>query len=1413
MLQEGIEEVNTQYAEAEGKRVGEGKNRRILTALGDLEQYYNDVTNQEGALNFFLGAVGGGVQTVLLDAIRNKKIVELNAEGKPVYTRVTTRKANEFNTRKYYESVKDAFIADIERIEGYQDDLAKAKLKNDPIAIQRAKDNLFNVSALNAVAMGRTESWEQQYREIAAIDNSKDLGDEMQPQIDESAKALLKAQEDGTITEEMQRQHQALIAQQQELTGVTIAMQKGLAKDQNDNGYKEEATNAVATLKELNALYTKVDNTYNDHLNPETAELSNHIFTRKANLLLQKKALDKFEAELINEEAFDVAINGSMLDREISTYNSKIESHKLTVKKLEADRAEILSALQRGDSKTLLKYIEKYQVNGYDETDLPSAITALAEKISTRVQNLNDFTARIEKDFEETTAFKNWLEKNPEKDFKEYASQVYANEHLKKQRATLQYHKEAYAVAAESLNHIESAKGQDEFIARTKADIEAIRKQTNDKIRKQNAAADLRQATKENNAELAVKSIQNQIVVLKQRRAKLVEQLKKVKQQITDAYTNPDVNAKKTSLSNFIFEVKSKLLMNGNLRAKRTELNDLIDRIDTEIDILIAELPEAEQRLETVQAEATLPEEEQTPEPQGTAEKTIAAVDNAEAAFDAAEAEKMDALTTEYNPYDTDQSDIDTSKLILKPEELAYYDLVDTMPDVVPVLDKLYREFQTVNFSLQHTMQELGKVKTVTDAQRREAALALKNYLEFSANERLASAAETEESAASTESVEDTESIDGLIPLSEDLIEPTLGNYSVENVDEVRSFHAESNKSTDAVKGNYSTLQYRSFEHTLPDGTTIIVKRNDVKDDFGAIFDTNMIGKQLQLLVPGAIKAGDELEIYVNTEWDGEVTNTDKLEQDDTGKNVRKQDKFEDYVDSNGKIRMSNFETGIGYGNVPIKIVHKATGAVTYLPRTDWVNSTAGAENYENMGKGEFATVEENVEEQTISLLDVRFKIANLFNQKPDHKIQTTVTERTTGQPFLNSEVNLNSGKTKIVLRSTANQLPDTSLKMAILTKEGKLMTNLKEEGVNVQLFKRTQTERFGGSPVVLLPSPSGKLIPYPLSTKRMGNGKSVNTASINTVVRAIELFLQNGTDFADELHQKQLEKIETLGFDLKTETGLKNFIHQYFTHTSKVTEAMTLPSAPANKEDKKISEFKFGIQDRAEDGTRGQISLGVTYSGVNPITASLDATGKLNPDFAAALRHGLSTRYRNVVLSQKGLTGLNDEKEFKSVIIKDNGQVQITAHTDYNAYVKTITETSLYGKNQVDGKHVYFANSQVIIDRNPLMDIPMFEDRSLAELVTSTKDDTEINLDLFETEAVNNDDLNIELFNLTPQTVKPIVKGVGSAATVENLEELKITTPSANYNGKTVNEVYNRLQKLGITTLENGFNPFYKCG
>jgi hypothetical protein len=89
MQKEGVEEVNTQYAEAEGMRVANGEDRGIFQALTDVGQYFDDVTNEEGALNYILGMVGGGAQTVLVDNIPSKRILRYDEK-----VWCTTRTAN-----------------------------------------------------------------------------------------------------------------------------------------------------------------------------------------------------------------------------------------------------------------------------------------------------------------------------------------------------------------------------------------------------------------------------------------------------------------------------------------------------------------------------------------------------------------------------------------------------------------------------------------------------------------------------------------------------------------------------------------------------------------------------------------------------------------------------------------------------------------------------------------------------------------------------------------------------------------------------------------------------------------------------------------------------------------------------------------------------------------------------------------------------------------------------------------------------------------------------------------------------------------------------------------------------------------------------------------------------------------------
>ena len=734
---------------------------------------------------------------------------------------------------------------------------------------------------------------------------------------------------------------------------------------------------------------------------------------------------------------------------------------------------------------------------------------------------------------------------------------------------------------------------------------------------------------------------------------------------------------------------------------------------------------------------------------------------------------------------------------------------VTGLPDIVKnAMDKLEQEFKGQPFSYDLVKQRLAPFVTdgiISQATADSLAVTLRQNM-------------TEEPSvltvppeASTPVVDTSNSALEIPQESPPDSFPTIFNpelFSDESINEM----VWSNRAmtTDAVKGNFSALEYREFK--LADGR--VVMRNVMNTNDNPTIDANV---DTRLLEANKLAIGTSVKVSIDTEWSGQINTDDRLEEDEFGNRVQRKDHFTDYIGTDGKILMEpkEGETLPPYADMPIKIVSK-DGITTYLPRVSWIIAQQGASNFRNVADtvwdGE-KVITNNVEEQAKRVMAIRKIIAERYNKNPEsHTLETRVSDRTDGILMYSGTLNLNTGKFQYKIQSAAKQLPDTSLKFGFLTTEGKLLVDKsKDFDLPVSKMSATQKQKHAGAPVVFIPLANGRHQAVPLETRKLGERK----ADVATMLRAIELYLLHGTEEgkADPLLAKHLEDIKKYtGFDLSVENGLRNFINQYYTHTSNFEDGIVRADAKVAKDAKKVNRFMLAIPKNQDTSVypKTLIKVGTSYSGGKAVYAKL-VDGKLDPNFVKAFTIGISGRFKNAVLADGNLQGMNSNKAITEVRIQADGRVQPTHHADYNAYLKSFTRTAVYGGHKAEsGRYIYNANSQVIIDPAPLWKGQIADAQTTASsLVTSAAPVTQTDVSsLIELEK---DDFTLgNMASSYTQTVQ--ISPEGNSLNLSTLEDLYNITPDSNKNGKTPAEILQKLEGLGINKLADGYNPFVKC-
>ena len=1406
---EGIEEVNTQYAEEEGKRVGDGKNRTMLSALSDYEQYFNDVTNQEGGLNFVLGAFGGVAQIAILDHLPSRYTtydrdnnqlvkkaadgkVEYDSDGKPKYQQflVSPKSYTERGTKEYFTSIQKAIIKDIEKQEDLRTALIVASAAKNTSEAERLRGEIFSIGALDAVAKGMTENWQEEYKQIAALDNTKDLGEQMQTQVDESAKQLMQAQEQGGDTQELEKAHAQLIQQQQSLMGVTEAMQKGYATSKEDRNYKEKAEQAVQDLKHLQNLHAQIQKQYVDHDSPISGEVADHLFFRNADLYMRKQAIDREQmrierAEGLQTHALPTAEN---FDNLITKYNEHLNTWSSVIDQMNDD----VKVLQGNDKEAIKALFSKYRAKGTNEDDFTGAVGDLVKKIHVKQKLYKTSVDTAKDEMQSSIGYTKWKENNPNGKFEDYTQAVAGNAILLHDKANLQYVKDLHEIANQNLNELTSGKGLNGLYRDLAEDKRKMVDAMNARNRQNNLDKFFAQQSKSAADRLSAVEKERLVTQLEEQLTKWKTEFNELEQQRVTL---------ETQLKDYL---KGKgILTNLN---KTIPLRQEIKQVKNRVSSLEAQINSAEHQLNLL-----------IPQAQAAAEKYEATVTEQESEE---EIEEMNESEEIFEPLNASQETFLTADELLNFEEPVatdeYIKLKDTLPaSAVRILDKIeaeHTEGSPYSYEkLKNAMRPLLAAKEISQSTVNKVQIELREYLrEKDKPVKPAQQKEVEDIPQSAAEVTEE-----LTPAVEENVQPlTLDNsalFTEENIESVQ--WEQSAKTTNAVKGNSSDLVYKTIE------IGGVRKLRNVTKDGAPVLDPTT---NRETLIPGAIQPGHQVYLQIDTDWNGKILNDEELAQDEYLNEIKVDDKFEMYLD-NGKIRMDEF----AYGNVPIKIVDAATGeTLKYFPRADWITATQGAADYRNV-EDEFPADENgerlpgNVELQKTINLRIRKRLVEMWNANPEAKLPTTVTSVSGGRVMYHGDLNENTGKMKYRPQLAEKLLPDTSLQFGIANKDGLLVGKNKkaQEKMEVIDLNPQQMERLIGtaensrsSVVTFIPVNNGKFLPIPMLTtpltKRQGE--------INTVSRVIELYLQNGTDALDAKGEKLIAQIQDkTGFDITTSTGLKDFIEQYFTLTNNFSDTKTAADGKAIA-GKKLVRWLFSVPDAVgnrKDG-KADIKVGTTYSGKKPIRAEL-VNGTLSARFRDALIAGLGTRMKNVNFTNGNLKGVNDPRPITQITINSNDVLSAKEYPNYNAYLKSFVQTSVYGKTQVkDSKgkshYVYAVNGQMMLDASKLL--PSAADSTNArELVSNLSDVNKVEenfddvADEIDAWGMDNSSRNIDM-------VKHTIQPAGKELTLANLQELYNFTPTDNRNTINPEEALQHLQSLGISKIADGYNPFIKC-
>jgi len=237
--QEALEEDVNLYAESEGRITG---GLEKASDKDPFQRFLNKVFTEEGALNAILGAVGGVGQTTAINHLPYRT----DENGNRVSNSALA-------TLQQNEAAKGLIVdlkADIEYITTKQKELNRSLEQNDKEAVQKAKEDLFNIAALRAIRNGNAQEFAETIKQIGLIDNTQ-VGED----------------------------------------GKTEAMRLGYADSTEDNDYKTIAARKAHELTELGEEYERVGRLFNDKFTTD------QVFRHRLDIYSAQETVDKLDQE------------------------------------------------------------------------------------------------------------------------------------------------------------------------------------------------------------------------------------------------------------------------------------------------------------------------------------------------------------------------------------------------------------------------------------------------------------------------------------------------------------------------------------------------------------------------------------------------------------------------------------------------------------------------------------------------------------------------------------------------------------------------------------------------------------------------------------------------------------------------------------------------------------------------------------------------------------------------------------------------------------------------------------------------------------------------------------------------------------------------------------------------------------
>jgi hypothetical protein len=380
--------------------------------------------------------------------------------------------------------------------------------------------------------------------------------------------------------------------------------------------------------------------------------------------------------------------------------------------------------------------------------------------------------------------------------------------------------------------------------------------------------------------------------------------------------------------------------------------------------------------------------------------------------------------------------------------------------------------------------------------------------------------------------------------------------------------------------------------------------------------------------------------------------------------------------------------------------------------------------------------------------------------------------------------------------------LPDNTLQL------GKVQNGEVYTGKNVPVIVNNKDLlQFENAPVVLLPMADGSTTVSPLYMPRLDEASSL--AALNTMERAMYLYLKSGTDAEIDAEIEQVRK--QTGYDFRSSSELRRFITSQFTYLQSFDDTHTARNSDMPEF------FMFNITE--PPAGKATIMIGTAHSGVPMLVANIQ-DNKIDPNFIMKWRTGISTRYKSVNYTTDTNPGINSSGRIAEHYW--TGKKWSSQQFDnYNEYVKTYATTYAYGRNQLNGQYVYAANPAIMFDEStvkakldpstPISPV-LIASPTGSTTVAQSQDSVEMGSADFEELGESLGEFNKIHYPSIPTDINPAEDANMQLVTLEVLQDLANFTPSENRNELTIQEAFDNILKSGTPYLPKGFNPFRKC-